>query len=144
MKTRHYVWRMFRFRTMNYLLMCGLRILIFAVAPQVVGLLTHEFFDTLTHEGQMGFEPYTLCAFFVVNAVLRSVFIFVDIPLHFNTVFALRTLLRKNLLTHIFNRPGARALPDTSGEAISRFRGDVDEMPMFISSLPFMVGEFLF
>ncbi len=144
MKTRHYVWRLFRFRTMNYLLMCGLRILIFAVAPQVVGLLTHEFFDTLTNEGQMGFEPYTLCAFFVVNAVLRSVFIFVDIPLHFNTVFALRTLLRKNLLTHIFNRPGARALPDTSGEAISRFRGDVDEMPMFISSLPFMVGEFLF
>ncbi|MGA1196111.1 MAG: ATP-binding cassette domain-containing protein [Candidatus Latescibacterota bacterium] len=144
MKTRHYVWRLFRFRTMNYLLMCGLRILIFAVTPQVVGLLTHEFFDTLTNEGQMGFEPYTLCAFFVVNAVLRSVFIFVDIPLHFNTVFALRTLLRKNLLTHIFNRPGARALPDTSGEAISRFRGDVDEMPMFISSLPFMVGEFLF
>jgi len=144
MTTRRYAWRLFRFRTMNYLLMCGLRILIFAVAPQIVGLLTHEFFDTLTNEGQMGFEPYTLCAFFVVTAVLRSVFIFIDIPLHFNTVFALRTLLRKNLLTHIFNRPGARALPDTSGEAVSRFRGDVDEMPMFISSLPFMVGEFLF
>lgn len=144
MTTWQYVWRLFRFRTGNYAMMCTLRIFIFAVAPQVVGLLTREFFDTLTNKGQMGLEPYTICALFVLNAALRSGFIFVDIPLHFNTVFALRTLLRKNMLTHIFNRPGAHALPDSSGEAISRFRGDVDEMPMFISSLPFLVGEVLF
>ena len=144
MKTRHYVWRLFRFRTLNFLGMCFLRIVIFAVVPQVSALLTREFFDTLTNEGQMGFEPYTLCAFFVVNTVMRTGFIFIDIPLHFNTVFALRTLLRKNMLTHIFNRPGARALPDSSGEAVSRFRGDVDEIPMFVSHLPFLVGEVLF
>lgn len=139
-----YLWRLFRFRTLNYLGMCCFRIFIFAIAPQVVGLLTREFFDTLSDQGQMGFEPYTLCAFLVVNAALRSAFIFFDIPLHFHTVFALRTLLRTNILTHIFNRPGARALPDSSGEAISRFRGDVDEMPMFISSLPFLAGEAIF
>lgn len=144
MKTRDYVWQLFRFRTLNFLGMCCLRIVIFAVVPQISALLTREFFDTLTNEGQMGFEPYTLCAFFVVNTVMRTGFIFIDIPLHFNTVFALRTLLRKNMLTHIFNRPGARALPDSSGEAVSRFRGDVDEMPMFISNLPFLVGEVLF
>lgn len=144
MTTMQYVWRLFRFRTGNYLLLCFLRVFIFAVAPQIFVLLTRDFFDTLTGKGQMGFEPYTICAFFIVTAAVRSAFIFLDIPLHFNAVFALRTLLRKNLLTHIFNRPGARALPDSSGEAISRLRGDVDEMPMFISSLPFLVGELLF
>ncbi|MBT4136918.1 MAG: ABC transporter ATP-binding protein, partial [Candidatus Latescibacteria bacterium] len=144
MTTMQYVWRLFRFRTANYLLLCFLRVFIFAVAPQISILLTRDFFDTLTDNGQMGLEPYTICAFFIVTAIVRSIFIFLDIPVHFNTVFALRTLLRKNMLTHIFNRPGARALPDSSGEAISRLRGDVDEMPMFISSLPFLVGEFLF
>jgi len=144
MTAMQYAWRLFRFLTTNDLLLCGLRILIFAVAPQISILLTREFFETLTHNGQMGFEPYTFCAFFVANATMRSVFIFLDIPLHFNAVFALRTLLRKNMLTHIFNRPGARALPDSSGEAISRLRGDVDEMPMFISSLPFLPGNCYF
>jgi ATP-binding cassette subfamily B protein len=40
-------------------------------------------------------------------------------------------LLRKNLLVHILKRPGASALPDSPGEAISRFRGDVFEIPLF-------------
>lgn len=40
-------------------------------------------------------------------------------------------LLRKNMLSHILKRPGASALPDSPGEAISRFRGDVFELPLF-------------
>lgn len=35
-------------------------------------------------------------------------------------------LLQKNLLARIFELPGARALPSSPGEAISRFRDDVD------------------
>ncbi len=41
------------------------------------------------------------------------------------------TLLRKNLLGRILQQPGARALPDSPGEAISRFQGDVFEIPLF-------------
>ena len=41
------------------------------------------------------------------------------------------TLLRKNLLARVLRRPGARALPDSPGEAISRFMGDVFEIPLF-------------
>ena len=78
MTTMQYVWRLFRFRTGNYLLLSFLRVFIFAVAPQISFLLTRDFFDTLTGHGQMGFEPYTICAFFIVTAVVRSIFIFLD------------------------------------------------------------------
>ena len=35
------------------------------------------------------------------------------------------------MLAHILRRPGSSALPDSPGEAISRFRGDVFEIPLF-------------
>jgi ATP-binding cassette subfamily B protein len=40
--------------------------------------------------------------------------------------------LRKNLLQHILKRPGASQLPDSPGEAVSRFKGDVNEIPLFV------------
>ena len=144
MKPRQHMWQLFRFCTGKYLLMCLFRILIFGLIPQAVGLLTREFFDTLTGEARSGFEPFTLCALLVVTAVVRSGFIFVDIPLHFSTSFGMGALLRKNLLEHILDRPGARALPGSPGEAISRFRGDVDEVTGFLGQLPFLVGNSLF
>ena len=46
-----------------------------------------------------------------------------------NTTFVFTTgaLLRKNLLARVLERPGARALPASSGEAVSRFREDIDD-----------------
>lgn len=144
MTTGQIVWRLFRFCTGYYLLMCFFRMIIFGVSPQVIGLVTREFFNTLSGVGQVGFEPYTLCAFLLVNAVVRSAFIFLDIPLYFKAQFATSALLRKNLLTHILGQPGARALPGSSGEAISRFRDDVDEVTHFLSQVPFLFGQILF
>ncbi len=51
------------------------------------------------------------------------------------------TLLRHNLLQHILRRPGAAALPDSPGEAISRFRGDVFEMPLFALWMNDLLGS---
>ncbi len=50
-----------------------------------------------------------------------------NVPFFVNTM----TLLRKNLLARVLKRPGARALSDSPGEAISRFTGDVFEIPLF-------------
>ena len=44
----------------------------------------------------------------------------------------MNTLIRKNLLTHILKRPGASQLPDSAGEAVSRFKTDVDQIPLFV------------
>ncbi|MEO8083044.1 MAG: ABC transporter ATP-binding protein [Ardenticatenales bacterium] len=43
------------------------------------------------------------------------------------------TLLRANVFEHILGRPGARPLPSSTGEAISRLRGDVEAIPAFLS-----------
>jgi ATP-binding cassette subfamily B protein len=48
------------------------------------------------------------------------------------------------MLTRILERPGARAVPQSPGEAISRFRDDVNHASEFTSELPFIVGQGLF
>ena len=55
-------------------------------------------------------------------------FIYADVPL-FSEV---AVLIRRNLLKHILRRPGAAPLPDSPGEAVSRFRNDVMEIPLFM------------
>ena len=55
-----------------------------------------------------------------------------------------RTLLERNLLLQILRRPGARALPESPGEALSRFRDDVNELPMFALWLNDLYGYLLF
>ncbi|MEJ7655188.1 MAG: ABC transporter ATP-binding protein, partial [Chloroflexia bacterium] len=53
------------------------------------------------------------------------------------------SLLRSNLLEHILGRPGARALPSTAGEAVSRFRDDVKVVVGFLSWTLDPVGQFI-
>ena len=43
------------------------------------------------------------------------------------------SLLRRNLLHRILQRPGARAVPYSAGEAISRFRDDVQVVVRFLT-----------
>ena len=145
MKVYKYLWDLFRFIPGKYALMTLSRILIFSVAPQVTGLIIRAIFNNLTGDAQIAINIWTLCALLVATALARSAVIFLDIgTLHFNSVFTIGALLRKNLLEHILDRPGAQALPDSSGEAISRFRGDVDEVANFMSQLPFLAGQIIF
>ena len=37
--------------------------------------------------------------------------------------------------------PGAQALPESTGEAISRFRDDVDRAGQFTAQIPFIIGQ---
>jgi ATP-binding cassette subfamily B protein len=105
----------------------------FAVFPQIAGLLVHAIFDNLSGEATAGFNVYTLIALLVANATGKAVAIFSDVWVYFNFRWSVAALLRTNMFTHILKRPGARAVPDSPGEAISRFRGDVDEIAFYLS-----------
>jgi ATP-binding cassette subfamily B protein len=107
-------------------------------------MLIRYFFDSLSDGAAVSFGPYTLCGFLVTAAVGRSLFIYIDVPIFFSAHFRSCALLRKNLIEAILDRPGAKALPDSTGEAISRFRGDVDTISNYMGSLPFLVGNILF
>ena len=70
--------------------------------------------------------------------------VFIDVPLHFRTQFALASLLRKNILERALSRPAGHALPHTPGEAISRLRGDVDGVVQLLMEVTFQVGTLAF
>ncbi len=98
---------------------------------QIPGLAMREFFNLLSGDAQTGLNIWSIIIL-LFAAELGSILgiyglITTNVPFFVHTM----TLLRKNLLKHILRRPGASALPDSPGEAISRFRGDVFEIPLF-------------
>jgi ATP-binding cassette subfamily B protein len=120
-----------RFRPRLWLVDLAAVILIRMLWQVVPGLVMRAFFDLLAGDTATGLNIWTVVALLVAMELGRQVahlgFVYADVP-----IFAdLGTLLRHNLLRHILNRPGASALPESPGEAISRFRGDVIEIPLF-------------
>lgn len=128
----HVIWQMMRFRPWLWFVDLWCVALIrfcWQVAP---ALIMKAFFDMLTGEAQLAFGIWAIAAFVLatwVGRILASYgFVYADVP-----IFAdIPTLLRKNLLRHILRRPGASALPDSPGEAMSRFKTDVQEIPLFV------------
>jgi ATP-binding cassette, subfamily B, bacterial len=109
-----------------------LSVICFRFAWQLApALIVQAFFDFLTGEAPLRFGIWSIIAFLVAAFLGRVLggygFYYADVP-----IFAdMPTLLRKNLLRHILRRPGASPLPDSAGEAVSRFRNDVTEIPLF-------------
>ncbi len=123
---------MVRFRPWLWLIDL-LAVLSFRLAWQLApGLIIREFFNMLTGEGQVAFGIWGIVAMLAGAFLGRVVggygFVYADVPLFAETM----VLLRKNLLRHILRRPGAAPLPDSPGEAVSRFRNDVIEIPLFV------------
>jgi ATP-binding cassette subfamily B protein len=125
-------WELIRFRPWLWivdLLSVGLSRLGGQIAP---ALIMKAFFDMLTGNAPLTFGIWAVIAglFAIWLGRLLSTygFYWADVP-----IFAdMGTLLRKNLLQHILKRPGASQLPDSPGEAVSRFKGDVNELPLFV------------
>jgi ATP-binding cassette subfamily B protein len=111
---------------------------------QVPALAAREFFNLLSGTASAGLNIWSIVALFILSewgSVLGMYGIYAtNVPFHVHTL----SLLRKNLLRHILRRPGADALPRSPGEAVSRFRGDVFELPMFALWLTDAMGLIIF
>ncbi len=126
------IWEMMKFRPWLWfvdLLSVALTRGSFQIAP---ALIIKAFFDFLTGEAQLTFGVWAIIAFSLAAWLGRVVgsygFYYADVP-----IFAdIPTLLRKNLLRYILRRPGASSLPDSPGEAVNRFKNDVNEIPLFV------------
>ena len=126
------IWEMLRFRPWLWfidLLSVAFVRVSFQIAP---ALIIKAFFDMLTGDAQLTLGIWAIIAFSIaawLGRVLGSYgFYYADVP-----IFAdIPTLLRKNLLRYILKRPGASALPDSPGEAVNRFKNDVNEIPLFV------------
>ena len=142
--TWKYLIKLAMFRPWLFLALLVVNVIVFAVGFQITGFIMRAFFDALTGDAQVGFSPYALSALVVATALARAAFIFGDISLNVFNRFTLGALLRKNMFSSILDRPGARAVPGSPGEAISRFRGDVQEFSGFVVEIvfPFSFGIF--
>jgi ATP-binding cassette subfamily B protein len=123
---------MVRFRPWYWLVDLGSVFLVRTMWQLAPGLILKYFFDLLSGGAPAGWSIWTVLALLVAALAGRQLgtygFYFADVPLFADVA----TLLRKNLLRHILRRPGASPLPDSPGEAVSRFKGDVMEIPLFV------------
>ena len=139
-----YFWEIIRFSSVLWTVIVVLRVFIFALNRQVGGLLQREFFNHLSGSANLGFTPESIAAIVVAVALANAAMIFGDIFAHFSYIFRGSALLRKNMLSRILDRPGARAVPQSPGEAISRFRDDANRAVEFTAQIPFVIGMTLF
>ncbi len=138
-----FVWRAIRFRPWHYLFN-ALSMVVLMLSWQVPGLLTREFLNLLSHAAPARLDLWGLLALVVTSALIRMGGVLGLIRSNVPFIYMLHTLLQKNLLTHILRQPGARALPEAPGEAISRFREDVNEIPFFALWMNDLLGSALF
>jgi ATP-binding cassette subfamily B protein len=123
-----------------YLTLGVFELLFFGVFPQITGLIMRIFFDRLSGAAPAGLSVWGIIALLLAAAVGKAGAVFGDVIIYANFYYRLQALLRKNLFDYILKRPGARAVPESPGEAISRLRDDVNEVANFMAESLILTG----
>jgi ATP-binding cassette subfamily B protein len=135
------VWRLARFSPWHYAASGGLIVLAAYLLPLVPGLVVRQVLDALTGRAAAGWNVASLlvllAAFSVVRGLVEMCAHIAEPSLH----VVVGTLLRRNMLERVLERPGARALPGSTGEAIGRFRNDVEEVAWFLTWTADPIGQ---
>ena len=131
MKTRRLIWNLAVFKPWLFVLTsgCWTLSLVFLMVP---GLIVREFFEVLTEDARVNLGIWGLIALLVASGMGRAAGFFGGMTLNTIFFYTFGALLRKNLFEHILQCPGTHAVLDSAGEAISRFRGDVDEIIAYL------------
>jgi len=135
-----YIWGLIRFSPWLFIGVALLRALIFGVSQQATALVTQRFFDALGGKADLA-NPMTYVGLIIAIALARVVTIFADITLEIRMVARSRTLVARNMFNRILQHPGAQAVPGSPGEAVSRFRGDLDQFVRFVDRITFLSGR---
>ena len=141
--TWRYIVRLARYRPWLYLTSGLLASVMFYLFPLLPGLVVKQIFDKLTGEGTVSLSLWALLALLTGIALASQAAIIGAVAAEVSLRLIISTLLRKNLLARILKHPGARAVPTSPGEAISRFRDDVEALPSFLSWTLDPLGQLL-
>jgi ATP-binding cassette, subfamily B, bacterial len=143
MSTARFLWELVRYRPGLYFLDVALSVPV-SCAPLVLGLVVRGIFDTLSGSATVSFGVWELLALLVVTDVLGAGAHLTYSYVWVTYAFHLDVLLRKNLLEHLLRRYGARPLPESSGDTISRFRDDVNEIEGAVEAWIDVTGKGVF
>lgn len=142
MNVTGFIGRLFRFRPFLFLIN-GLSWCIFHSLPLAIGIGMQWFFDRAT----AGSSDYMwLAAPLIFIALIRAVRVgtfFAAFYAWVTYIYHIQAILRTNMLAGIMRWPG-RNLPASPGEAMSRFRDDVDEVVEYVESWVDFWGRLVF
>ena len=144
MKTWKYLWALFQTNKWMLTLELVVVVLWFTVLEHVVALTQREIFNNLTGDAQVSLGIWALCAVLVGVAVASVATLVGGVILHIVNQFTMASLLRRNAFEYIMDLPGDRSVPGSAGEAVSRFRGDADEVAQYIGRFKFLASNVLF
>ncbi|NJK52098.1 MAG: ABC transporter ATP-binding protein, partial [Leptolyngbyaceae cyanobacterium SU_3_3] len=128
--------------TLLWLLIAGL--------PAVPGLVIREFFNTLTRQSAFSFSPWVWIAILLTTGLAQIVAIFSGRITKTQHRFTMNSLIQRNLLSKLLNRPGAEALTMAEentispGEVISFFREDATQIEDNVVGTNEVLGEGIF
>jgi ATP-binding cassette subfamily B protein len=153
MNTTPHGWKLLfhlmRYKPRLYAVDCLCWILIMGL-PAVPGLILREFFDTLTGKSALGVSAWALIALLLGVTVAQVVALFAGRFTKTQHRFAMSGLLRRNLLDHILDRPGAEPMRRgcgktvSTGEIISYFRDDAQQVEDNVAWVSEITGSGLF
>lgn len=112
----------------------------FHSAPILIGLLTREIFNAMSGEASTGMGIWTLLALLVATSLTRVTIMVGGVWTWSTVYYVLGSLVRRNIFDWIMNGPGTRKLPGSPGEAVTRFRDDVDEILEYVENTTDFTG----
>jgi ATP-binding cassette, subfamily B, bacterial len=126
MPTWRYMWGLISYRpwlyAVNIVLWIGVH-----TSPMLPGIVTRLYFDHLTDSAQADLTVWSIIALLIAFTLGRVMLIVMGFFTSITSRTYMAGLMRRNLLARILERPGAAALPEPPGEALSRFRDDVGQ-----------------
>jgi ABC-type multidrug transport system fused ATPase/permease subunit len=133
MTTWQYFWRLAKFRPVAFILSC-----LFwnshHLLPLIGGLFIKAFFDTISGNATTGFDVITLVALIAAVEFSRSIVGIGGWWFWATYWYSIEAMLRKNMLEWLVKGHNSPKLPDSPGEAVSRFRDDVDEAVRYMEN----------
>jgi ATP-binding cassette subfamily B protein len=139
MSTRKTFWRIITFSPWLYSLNIFLQLFrsLFLLLP---GLAIFTIFTLITANKPIGWDLWTAGALLAGAAVARVTAMLCSVAVDATCVEYSNTLVRRNLFEQLIAKTGARTLPHSPGELISRFDGDIAAITETIQYTNIVIG----
>ena len=123
--------RLIRFRPWLYALSAALASVLGYLLPLAPGAIIRSFLDGLSGKAPAGLNLWSLVALLLALTLARIAVMSGASWAETTLDLTAGALLRTNVFARILERPGARAVPASAGEAISRLRDDAEAVERF-------------
>ncbi len=102
--------------------------------PVLIGLFIKGLFDVLSGEAVTGANAWTFLALLISVDIARIGTLMAGVWYWSRYWLETILLLRRNMLHYLLTAPGSRRMSDSSSEAISRFRDDVEDIATMVEN----------